>query len=136
MSGGMKQRDFDLQRRIGKQPQQLCFRCDFGWHEIQDRNPQWTNILVNGALFVHNENIFLFERGPSGKGGWNFYRHGRSSMYTGKQVDKAIACVPVYLCTCLYFYALSAWFRSHKISSMSSSPTLKRTKSGWTPAAS
>ena len=71
----MEQGDFHLQRRVGKQAQELGFGRDLGGHEIQNSNTQRTNILMRGAVFIHDENIFALQSRAGGEGGGNFYRH-------------------------------------------------------------
>jgi hypothetical protein len=74
----MEQRDFHLQRGVGKQSQQLRLSSDLRRHQVQNCNAQWTDILMKGAFLVHHENILVFERRAGGEGSGNFYGHGNS----------------------------------------------------------
>src|SRR5258705_7947641 len=101
--GGVKQCDFHLQRGIGKQSQELRFGRDLGGHEVEDRNTQRTNILMRGALFIHDENIFALKSRAGGEGGWNFYGHinflcrWSSTKVSRPHISKAILVIKLFL---------------------------------------
>ena len=78
VGGGVQECDLHLKRRVGKQPQDLRFGGDLGRHEVQDRNTQGADVLMQRTVFVHDEDIFVLEGFPGGKGGRDFYRHVRS----------------------------------------------------------
>ncbi|MNY63750.1 hypothetical protein D3C86_2007550 [compost metagenome] len=54
----MKQDYIDLERRVSDQAQQLRFGRFLGWHQIQDGDPQRTDILVKSLAFIHYKDIF------------------------------------------------------------------------------
>lgn len=62
MAFRMDQFQFDLDRRITKQPGQLRFGFDLGRHQIQEHHMQWTDILRKRPLFCHHKDVFLIER--------------------------------------------------------------------------
>src|SRR5271157_388370 len=71
----VKKRDIHLQRRIAKEAKQLGFSSNLRGHEIQNRYAQRANVLMSGAFFTHDEDVFIFEGCACGKCGWNFYWH-------------------------------------------------------------
>jgi hypothetical protein len=44
---------------------------------VEDGHLQRTDILMDGAVFVHDENVFIFEDGSGWESGGNFYGHGK-----------------------------------------------------------
>src|SRR5437773_2037970 len=109
---------------------------------------------MHGAIFIHNENIFAFERRAGRQGSGNFYGHGFLSISVVERKQsrppfaKAILVTESLLKTIgldttdelrlldqLNFYEFSACSRSQRISSISSRPMDRRIKSGLTPAA-
>ena len=61
MADRLQKIDLDLQRRIGKLTQDLCFRFDLGGHQVQDEHAQRANILMDRAMFGHHEDILTFK---------------------------------------------------------------------------
>ena len=65
MRGAMADRlqkiDLNLQWRIGKLTQDLCFRFDLGGHQVQDEHAQRANILMDSAMLGHHEDILTFK---------------------------------------------------------------------------
>ena len=60
MGGGLQQHDIQLQGGIAQLAHQLCFGIDFRRHEIEDHQPQWTDILMRGTALAHNVYVFGF----------------------------------------------------------------------------
>ena len=58
---GVQERDVDLQRRIGQKAHKLRFRFHFRGHEIQNSDFKRTDILLERAFVVHDENIFTYQ---------------------------------------------------------------------------
>ena len=58
---GVQERDVDLQRRIGQKAHKLRFRFHFRRHEIQNSDFKRTDILLERAFVVHDENIFTYQ---------------------------------------------------------------------------
>lgn len=75
MRGGLKQRELYLQRRIGKQPGNLRFRCDFGRHQVERQNSKWSDVLCARSVWRHDEDVFVKEaligRKPVGQNDWH-----------------------------------------------------------------
>lgn len=57
----LDQVDFNLDRRIGQAAQNLRFCYNFERHQIEQRNPQRTDVLRGGAVLSHNEYVFAFQ---------------------------------------------------------------------------
>ena len=57
----LDQVDFNLDRRIGQAAQNLRFCYNFERHQIEQRNPQRTDVLRGGAVLGHNEYVFAFQ---------------------------------------------------------------------------
>ena len=74
VAGGLDQIDFNLQGGIGEAAEDLRFSDDFGGHQIKQCEAQRANILMEGAVFGHNENVFTFEDGARGQAVGNFNR--------------------------------------------------------------
>ena len=62
--------DFNLQRRIGKQANQVCFSRDFQRHQVQNDNAQRTDVLRGSPRIVYDEDVFLFQQLNGGKFIW------------------------------------------------------------------
>ena len=58
---GVQQRDVHLQRRVGKQPEKLSFGHDFRGHQIENAYFQRPYVLRDGAVLVHNEDVFALQ---------------------------------------------------------------------------
>lgn len=58
---GVQQRDVHLQRRVGKQPEKLGFGHDFRGHQIEYAYFQRPYVLRDGAILVHNEDVFALQ---------------------------------------------------------------------------
>ena len=61
MADRLQKIDLDLQWRIGKLTQDLCFRFDLGGHQVQDEHAQRANILMDSAMLGHHEDILTFK---------------------------------------------------------------------------
>ena len=59
--------DFNLQRRIGKQANQVCFSRNLQRHQIQDNDAQRTYVLRGSPRIVYDKDIFLFQQLNGGK---------------------------------------------------------------------
>ena len=57
----LDQRDIDLQRRVGKQTDELRFGLDLGRHEVENGDLNGTDILTHRALMRHDEDILLLQ---------------------------------------------------------------------------
>ena len=64
-----------LKRRVGDHAQQIQLRVLLLGHQIQDRNLQRTDILMNCPCLVDHEQIFLFENFSDRKVILNLNRH-------------------------------------------------------------
>jgi hypothetical protein len=51
--------EIDLQRRRADQPGELVFGLDLLGHEIQEPDPQGTDVLMRGAIRRHDHDAFL-----------------------------------------------------------------------------
>ena len=51
--------DVDLKRRIAEEPQHLSLGDDLRRHEIHHRDPERTNVLMDGPLRGHDEDVLL-----------------------------------------------------------------------------
>ena len=49
-----QERQFNLQRCGTNQPGKLIFCLDFKWHEIEQRNAQWSDVLTVGMAGIHH----------------------------------------------------------------------------------
>ena len=58
--------DFELQRSIGEQSQQVGLCGNLQRHEVEDDDAQRTDILCGGTRVVHHEDILLFEQVDGG----------------------------------------------------------------------
>ena len=61
MSCCLNQVDLNLDRRVGKTAENLCFRNDFGRHEIEDRNAERADVLGGRAMVRHDKDVFAFQ---------------------------------------------------------------------------
>ena len=59
---GLQKLHFNLQRRVRQLPQNLGLRGDLGGHEVQQQQPQRTNVLVHGAMLGHDEDVLVLQR--------------------------------------------------------------------------
>ena len=75
----LQQLDVDLQRRVGKQAQELRFGFDLGRHQVENQNLQRADILRLRARFGHDENVFAFEPLFCGQPVVDFDGHGFTS---------------------------------------------------------
>ena len=64
-----------LKGGIGELAKKLCFRDDFGRHQVQDQHIQRPYILMNCAKIGHDKNIFFFQSLFGRKGILDFNRH-------------------------------------------------------------
>jgi hypothetical protein len=51
----------------------MRFSGNLRGHQIQDRHLKRTDILVLSAVFIHDENVFVFKNGARGKCGRDLY---------------------------------------------------------------
>ena len=56
-----------LQRSIGERTEKLRLRNGFIGHQVQDRDPYGTYLLIKSPGLFHNEYSLLFENGPRRK---------------------------------------------------------------------
>ena len=61
MAGNLHQLDIHLEGGVAQQPQQLGFCLDFFWHQVQDSNPQRTDVLPGGPVLPHNKDVLLLQ---------------------------------------------------------------------------
>ena len=59
--GKLHEVDFNLQRRVAQQSDQIGLSSDLQWHEIENHDLQRTNHLRMGAAFVHDEDILMLQ---------------------------------------------------------------------------
>ena len=109
----LQQLHFNLQRRVRQLPQNLGLRGDLGGHEVQQQQPQRTNVLVHGAMLGHDEDVLVLQR-----------RRGRQRI--GNANGHASS----------YSTAARAWSMSAMRSAASSMPQDRRMRSALMPAAS
>ncbi len=57
----LKQNHINLQRRVAQNAEKLCFGLHLGWHQIQNNDFQWPDILRHGAFMCHDKDIFRFQ---------------------------------------------------------------------------
>ena len=55
----------DLKRCVRQFAQELRLSHDFGWHQVQDQNVKWTDVLVHCAELRHDKYIFTFQNRSS-----------------------------------------------------------------------
>src|SRR5690606_10538524 len=67
--------NLDLQRVVGKEPDKVSFRRYFQRHEIQDKHPQWTDVLRIGTQITHHKYILLFQEVNRWQIIWYLYWH-------------------------------------------------------------
>ena len=53
--------DIYLQRSIGKQTYEVCFRRYLDGHQIENDNLQWANILRKSSCLVDDKDVFAFK---------------------------------------------------------------------------
>ena len=70
------QAQIDLQRGRADQTRKLNFGLNFLRHQIKQGNPQWSNILPGGLIFIHHHNALSRKRFIGGKCRGKFDRHG------------------------------------------------------------
>ena len=51
-----------LQRRVGEQPDKVGLRGNLQRHKVEDNNPQGTDILIERAALVHDEDILTLQQ--------------------------------------------------------------------------
>ena len=90
MTVDIKQIEFDLQRAVGQQPEQICFGHYFERHEVENSNFERTNILTSRSLLVYHKNILAAKRFNSRKRRWNFYRHVTILFYVKQEFKRLI----------------------------------------------
>ena len=61
MRGGLHEVDFDLQRRLGNQTQQLCFSLDFLRHQVQDHQFERADALTLRLGLLQSEDALRIE---------------------------------------------------------------------------
>ena len=59
--GHADQGQIDLQRRRADQPGKLSFGRDLHRHQVQQANPQRTDVLMRGRIFRQNHHAFVVE---------------------------------------------------------------------------
>ena len=67
VTGSPKKLYFDLYRGVGQLAKDLGLRYDLGGHQIQDYYIQRTDILMQGSVLGHDEDIFALQHRGSGK---------------------------------------------------------------------
>ncbi len=53
--------DIDLQRRVGQCAQKLQLRVLFHWHQIEDADLQWPDILMQRTVLIHHKYILVLQ---------------------------------------------------------------------------
>ena len=75
IAGGAQQLHRHLKRGVGELAQDLGFGYDLRGHQVQNEHIQWTDVLVHGPVFCHDEDILAFQRRTGGKGVWDLDGH-------------------------------------------------------------
>ena len=53
--------DLQLKGGIGEQTDEVCLCCDLQRHQVQDDNPQRTDILCGSSGIIHDEDILILQ---------------------------------------------------------------------------
>ena len=64
---GVEQFYLDLERRVGELAQQLGLGDDLSGHQIQDKQVQRADVLMDGAVFSHDKDVLALQNGPGGQ---------------------------------------------------------------------
>ena len=83
--GDFQQFHLDLQGRVAQQPCQLGLRGDLGGHQIQNQQMQGADVLGDGPLLAHDENIFRLQRFGRRQISGNLDRHDELSSLIKKE---------------------------------------------------
>ena len=76
----LDQVDFNLDRRIGQAAQNLRFCYNFERHQIEQRNPQRTDVLRGGAVLGHDKDVLALQHGTCGQTVGYFDRQAEPSF--------------------------------------------------------
>ena len=88
IAGGRHQDHLDLQWRISEQPCKLDLSVLFLRHQIQQQQPQWTDILLCGGLLGDDVDGFGLERIKCWQIIWNTNWH---NLFTGPTTDPLLS---------------------------------------------
>ena len=80
VAGGLQQADFNLKRRVRQLAQDLRFGLDFGGHKVQEHESQRTDVLVQRAIFRHDEDVLALKRRSGRQCVGNSDGHGSSCL--------------------------------------------------------
>ena len=76
VADGFEQLHVDLQGGVGQLAQDLCLGDDLGGHQIENQQIQRADILVQGPVLGHDENVFPLQHAGGGQGVWDADGHG------------------------------------------------------------
>ena len=80
VGSGLQKLHIHLKRRIAEHTQQLAFGINFFRHQIENQNPQSTDVLRACAFFGHDKDVFLLKRVPCRKVVGNIDWHKERSL--------------------------------------------------------
>lgn len=75
VAGRPQQLHLNLKRRVGQLSEQLGLGDDLGGHQIENQDAQGADVLMNGAVFRHDENVFTVQHGTGRKRIWDSDGH-------------------------------------------------------------
>ena len=94
---GVEQLYLDLERRVGELAQQLGLGDDLSGHQIQDKQVQRADVLMDGAVFSHDKDVLALQNGPGGQRVGDSDRHRKAPFYYSSR-DKIRVSQGVSLC--------------------------------------
>ena len=94
---GVEQFYLDLERRVGELAQQLGLGDDLSGHQIQDKQVQRADVLMDGAVFSHDKDVLSLQNGPGGQRVGDSDRHRKAPFYYSSR-DKIRVSQGVSLC--------------------------------------
>jgi hypothetical protein len=79
---GRHQDHFYLQRGVAKKPGKLDFRVPFLWHQIEQQQAQWSDVLMHRLFLRHDINLLGMQCLEGWQIVWHFYGHSGSGSWS------------------------------------------------------
>ena len=79
VAGCLQQADLDLQGRVRKLAQDLRLGDDLGGHEVEQHQLQRADVLMDGSVLRHHEDVLTFEDVGGGQCVGYLDGHGETS---------------------------------------------------------
>ena len=76
VAGGLEQLHLDLEGGVGQLAQDLGLGDNLGGHQVEDQNVQRTDVLVQGPVLGHDEDVFSLQHRTGRQGIGNLDGHG------------------------------------------------------------